>query len=195
MKERMITLMILTITLFVLFLRMPNGFYDSNTIPSLPQPIAEETVLITSAGQSIDTYIVKDLANELLIHNYFMPLATHNDLSKTNSVIIVFGYSDVIAHYQKLSITSEINRLNALILSAQKENKPIIGIFIGDKQRRDKQTDQLLTTLVSDLNYLIATESGNFDGFLYKITEESHVPLTIIDKVDSLSEPLVSIFR
>lgn len=85
--------------------------------------------------------------------------------------------------------------MNALILSAQKENKPIIGIFIGDKQRRDKQTDQLLTTLVSDLNYLIATESGNFDGFLYKITEESHVPLTIIDKVDSLSEPLVSIFR
>lgn len=195
MKERSITLIVFIVTLFVLLFKMPNDLSDVSTIPSLPQPIAEETVLITSAGQSADTYIVKDLANDLLIHNYFMPLATHNDLSKTNSVIIVFGYSDVSASYQNLTVAAELDRLKMLILGAKKEQKPIVGIFIGDKQRRDFKTDQLLTALVSDLDYLIATESGNFDGFLYNLAEEHRVPISVIDEVYNLSEPLVSVFR
>lgn len=42
---------------------------DIQNMPSLPKPIAKEMALITSAGQSIDTYIVKDIANKLMIHN------------------------------------------------------------------------------------------------------------------------------
>lgn len=174
---------------------IPKPEENYGSIPSLPQPLGQETVLITSAGQSSDTNVIKDMANEMMIHNYFMPKATGADLEKTNAVIIVFGFSPVNAKQQEFSVEDELKRVQNLIQMTKDQNKPIIGVFIGEKARRIDQTNLLLQELMPQMDYIITTIQSDYDNFLYDISMTSDIPITITESVYTISESLVSIFR
>lgn len=195
MKERIFTSLFLIAVILWQGISSKPYTKEYLSYPSLPQPIAEETVLITSAGQSTDTYVIKDMANELLIHNYFMPKANSNDMSKVNSVIIVFGYSKTGSFQYENFLEEESKRLFELIATAKEKQLPLIGVFIGGKQRRNDETDALLHAFLQDMDYIIGTESGNHDGLLFDLASEKDIPITLVKDIYSISEPLTSIFR
>ncbi|MGX8794496.1 DUF6305 family protein [Fusibacter sp. JL298sf-3] len=196
MNNRLFFIIILIISVYILVLSAQTASSEMlDTIPSLPQPIGEETVLITSAGQSMDTYIVKDMANELLIHNYFMPTATEADLTKTQSVIVVVGYSHTSDKLNTFTAEEEIDRVRALIKSAKSGGQSITTVFIGGKNRRGTETDAMLSALLPISDYIITTVDGDEDRFLYTLAQEAGRPITRCDDVKNVSEPLASIFR
>lgn len=195
MKERILSVSILLISVWVMLFHLPKAEENYGSIPALPQPIGKETVLITSAGQSSDTNVIKDMANEMMIHNYFMPKATGEDLEKTNAVIIVFGYSPINAKQQAFSAEDELNRVQKLIDITKNQNKPLIGVFIGEKARRIDETNLLLEKLMPQMNYIITTTNSDYDNFIYDLSMASKIPITITESVFSISESLVSIFR
>lgn len=165
------------------------------TIPSLPQPIGHETLLITSAGQSSDSYIIKDIANRLMIHNYFMPQATLVDLEDIQTAVVVIGYSEMGEKINAINHEDELKRLKELMATLSRKEIPIIAVYVGGRQRRDKITDQLIQEVVAQSRYVISTEEGDFDYLLSSLCIEKGVPLTLVKNITDISEPLASVFR
>jgi hypothetical protein len=164
-------------------------------LPSLPKPIAKEYALITSAGQSTEAYIISDIANKLMIHNYFMPEAKEADLEGINTLVFVVGYSSIGKKLHGISYDDEKKRIRELIEKSKKENLIIITVFIGGKNRRDKKTDELLSIICPDTDYLIATKESNYNSFLSELAKNERIPLTLINEVKDVAEPFVSAFR
>lgn len=194
--DRVLWIMFLFFVLFFIFLKGQSPNPSAHlTIPSLPRPIAKEMVLITSAGQSTDTYIAKDIANGLKIHNYFMPQATTLDLDGIQSVWFVIGYSETSEKLHDFTLESEKERIKNLIELSKKDNLPIIALYIGGKHRRGKQTDELISLVVPHSDYFVATDESNYDDYLMDLSKKYGVQITLLKQISNLSEPLASIYR
>lgn len=167
---------------------------DANVLPSLPRPIAKDKVLITSAGQSTDTYIIKDIANKLMIHNFFMPQAKYTDLEDINTVVFVVGYSSIGENLHGLSYNQEIKRIENLIKALRMKKITIITVFIGDRQGRTLKTSELLYLTCKYSDYVIGTQSNNNEYFL-DLAKLYNFKLTLVEDITGLSEPFASAFR
>jgi len=168
---------------------------DILTIPSLPQPIAKEAVLITSAGQSTDIYIIKDIANQLMIHNFFMPQAKETDLKDINTLVFVVGYSPIGEKMHDTSFEDEKKRIVQLLEKAKREDLKIVTISIGGNERRGYKTDELLKLICTETDYLIGMREANDDNLLWELAKKSDIPLTLVKRVNDISEPFASAFR
>lgn len=198
--RRMYFILVGIIFIVMLFI-MNDGVFkkkrETNVLllPSLPRPIAKEDVLITSAGQSTDAYIINDVANKLMIHNYFMPQAAEMDLEGVNTLVFVVGYSSLGGKINNLDFDDEKKRIAGLLDKAEKENLSIITLYIGGKQRRRKETDELIRIIGSRTDYLIATREANSDNFLSELSKTDKIPLTLVSEISDVSEPFASAFR
>jgi hypothetical protein len=165
------------------------------SLPTLPKPIAKEYALITSAGQGTDAYIINDIANKLLIHNYFMPQAEISNLEIVNTLVFVVGYSSTGEKLHGISYNTEKQRITGLVNKSKEENLVIITVCIGGKQQRDEKTEELLGIIIPESDYLIGTKDGNNDGFLSDLARSYKIPLTLVNGVNDISEPFASAFR
>lgn len=168
---------------------------DIPELPVLPRPIAKEPVLITSAGQSTDTYIVKDVANQLMLHNFFMPQAGEANLKDTNTIVFVVGYSPMGEKLHELSFDDEKKRITKLLDNLNDKNMTVLTIFIGGKQRRDQKTNELLKLICPKSHYIIGTREADFDNLLRDIANKNNIPLTLVRNINDVSEPFASAFR
>lgn len=164
-------------------------------LPSLPRPIAKEYALITSVGQSTDSYILNDVSNKLMIHSYFMPQAKASDLEGINSLVIVVDYSPLGEKINGISYEDEKKRVAELLKKAKDSNLTVIAVYISGKDRRNKRSDELLSLICPESNYFIGNKDANYDGFLSKLAKKSSIPLTLINGVNNISEPFASAFR
>ncbi len=169
--------------------------FTTQNLPSLPRPIAQEMVLITSAGQSTDTYIIKDIANKLMLHNYFMPQATTLDLEDINTIVFVVGYSHINEKLYNLDYEQELNRIQTLIEKGLKQGMTMITVYIGGDFRLDEQTMHLLEQVSLHSDYIIATHDGQGNKALLRISQEQGIPLTLVRKLTDITEPFASAFR
>jgi hypothetical protein len=165
------------------------------SLPTLPKPIAKEYALITSAGQGTDAYIINDIANKLLIHNYFMPQAEISNLEIVNTLVFVVGYSSTGEKLHGISYNTEKQRITGLVNKSKEEDLVIITVYIGGKQQRDEKTEELLGIIIPETDYLIGTKDGNRDGFLSDLARSNKIPLTLVNGVNDISEPFASAFR
>lgn len=199
MKLKAFTLILLAAILAVLGIYKFN-FSKRNEVnvlllPSLPMPIAKEYALITSAGQSTDSYILNDISNKLMIHSYFMPQARTADLDGINSIVFVVGYSSLGEKLSGISYENEKKRVAELLKKATEKKLTVISVYIGGKERRDIKSDELLNLIVPKSNYLIGTKDADYDGFLSILAKKSSIPLTLTNGVNNLSEPFASAYR
>ncbi|WP_411678800.1 DUF6305 family protein [Clostridium thailandense] len=189
------------IVIFMIFVTINSKIFEKKKeinvllLPSLPNPIAKEYVLITSAGQSTEAYIINDVANKLMIHNYFMPQAKMSDLKGINTIVIVVGTSPLGEKLNNINIEDEKKRVEELLKEAKKEKLVVITVYMGGKERRDKSTDELLSIICPQTNYLIGTKEANYDNFLSEAARSSKIPLTLINTVSDIIEPFSSAFR
>jgi hypothetical protein len=161
----------------------------------LSQPIAKETILVTSAGQSTETYILQDIVNGLRLSHLFMPQAYSSDLEGIASVVISVGYSEIGERLLKQSFTQEKQRFNTLIDKAKDLNIPIITVYLGGSGRRNTHTDALLKYAIEHSSYVIATEEGNLDGYISRLTDDFNCPLALVKHIKDISDSLASAYR
>lgn len=195
MDLMVLPVMIGVFAILVLSVGAPNNLSNLENMPSLPRPIAEETILITSAGQSTDTYIVKDIANKLMIHNYFMPQATTLDLDEINTIVFVVGYSRMSEKLYELDYEVEMERLKNLVDKGLHQNMSLITIYIGGDYRYDEDSSALLELIGSSSDYIIATADDSSNQALHQISKTNNIPLTIVQRLTDITEPFASAFR
>lgn len=159
----------------------------------LSQPIASEKLLITSAGQSISTYIMKDVANDLLLENTFKPSADVSDLEGVDSLVIVVGHSDIGEDLHNIDHQEEYGRIEELIKQAHEAQLPIIGIYIGGKQKNHQKTNQLLELVFSNSTYNIVTNEEY--PLIKNLFDDKKLPIIYVDNVKEIKGPFLSFFR
>lgn len=201
MKKRVILKRILLIFMgVVMALAIINWFKsvsykEHKTNIYLPHPIADEKILITSAGQSTDTYIVKNIANELMLHNYFMPKAEKVDSEIVRSVVIVVGYSPIGEMLNDSSYKEEILRIEKFIGSVKALDMPIVMVYIGGKERRNSKTDYFLKTVGKAASFIISTHDGDYDEFISNISSNNGIPLSLVRDIQEIKAPFASLYR
>jgi len=164
-----------------------------NQLTYLSQPIASEKVLITSAGQSTDTYIIKDVANDLLLENIFIPNAESSDLDGVKSVVIVVAHSYIGEFLHDIDYEDEYMRVQELVEDAQAKELPIIGVYIGGQMRNHKKTKQLIDLVFSSSSYNFFV--GEDHNLATQLSLETDVPMIYVDSMQQIKGPFSSLFR
>ena len=198
MKKNMLRVTLLAVfIILVMLINMP--LTDENktkafTLPGLPQPIAEEPIVITSAGQSTDTYIVYDIANRLMIRSYFMPQAIDIEIKEAKTIVFVVGYSSLGMKLQGKSYVQEKERIEELIKNTH-NNCTIVTVAMRGEQQYDNKTAELLRLVCSHSDYLIGMRESSNEIILAEIAREKDIPLTLVAGVNDIAEPFASAFR
>lgn len=164
------------------------------TLPGLPRPIARTPVVITSAGQNTDSYIINDVSNQLMIPGYFMPQAKDSDLSDANTIVFVVGYSALGSKLQNINYEEEKVRIEKLLKKAEDDNLTVLTVVICGEQFNNK-TEQLLRLIGKGTDYLIGLRKSSKESILIELARERDIPLTLVAGVKDIFEPFASAFR
>lgn len=201
-KKELINKKYSIVTILILFgLLLIGRYFDmeqnggESSFRALPRPIAKEPLLITSAGQSTDIYVVKDIANKLMLDNYFIPLATNQQIEGMESVVMVVGYSEVGIRLNELDFKKEKNRVGELLNEIADKDISLITIYLRGKQMLTKENRELLSLTSQYSDYLIVVEeNGTYENFS-DLAQMNDILITIVDDIIEVSEPFVSAFR
>lgn len=199
MKYRILRTALLAALIILLILScMP--FKDSSyekifTLPALPQPIAKAPIVITSAGQSTDTYIICDIANQLMIRSFFMPQARDVDLKDINTLVFVVGYSSLGTKLQNISYEDEKMRIEKLLKKAKDSRMKIVTVAMGGEYTQNDKTEELLKLVGAQTDYFIGIRESSNEGILTELAADNDIPLTLVGEVKDISYPFASAFR
>lgn len=191
-------ILIIILALLLIFVNMPFARKSESkvfTLPGLPRPIAKVPVVITSAGQSTDTYIINDIANQLMIRSYFMPQADDEDLEDINTIVFVVGYSSLSTKLQGISYEDEKIRIGKLLDRAEKFELKVITVVLGCEQPTDERNEEILKLIGDKADYIIGLKRSSNEKLIVELAEESNIPLTLVSDVNDISQPFVSAFR
>ena len=165
------------------------------TLPGLPRPIAKVPVVITSAGQSTDTYLINDISNQLMIRSFFMPQAEAEDIEDMNSIVFAVGYSSLGLKLQGISYEDEKTRIEKLIDMAKDNKLTIITVVLGGEQPIDDRNEEIIRLVGAKSDYIIGLKGSSNEELLAELAENDNIPLTLVRKVKDISEPFASAFR
>ncbi len=190
--------LLLILAVLLVLINMP--FEDKNspvvfTIPGLPRPIAKTPVVITSAGQNSDTYIIQDITNQLMISSLFMPQANDTDLEDVKTVVFAVGYSSLGAKYKDTSYEEEINRVKKLLEKAKKDKLTVLVVALGGDHADRNKTEGLLRLAGARADYLIGLRGSNSEIIMTELAEEENIPLTLVNSVNDVLRSFASAFR
>jgi hypothetical protein len=155
---------------------------------------AKEPALITSAGQSADTQMVKVLADRNKFGYRFHPSGGIENLQGVKSVIIVIGGSTKGMGAAGIDTDKEVSRIQQLLTKAQELKIPVIGIHIGGKARRGDLSDRFINLVAPKSSCLIVVKEGDSDEIFSKIASKNNIPITLVDKISDTQQSLKSIY-
>ncbi len=156
--------------------------------------VAKEPVLITSAGQSADTQMVKVLVERLKIGLKMNPLAGPEALSEVKSIIVVIGGSTKGMGAAGIDANKETARIEQVLSKAKEMKVPVIGMHIGGKARRGELSDRFIHLVVPNSSYLIVVKEGDSDELFSKTATANRIPITLVNKISEAQEPLKAIY-
>jgi hypothetical protein len=155
---------------------------------------AQEPVLITSAGQSADTQMVKLLVDRNKIAHQFNPLTGGEDLQNIKSLIIVIGGSTKGMGAAGIDAEKEASRIQKLLGKAKDLKIPVIGMHIGGKARRGDLSDRFIKMVVPQASYLIVVKEGDVDEIFSKDASKNSIPIVLVNKISEAQEPLKALY-
>jgi hypothetical protein len=109
--------------------------------------------------------------------------------------VFVVGYSPFGKKLHNMSYEDERKRISELLEKCKRNNLAVITVYIGGKERRGRETDELLKLICPYTDYLIGTKDSNKDGFLSGLAKDSRIPLTLVSSINDISEPFSSAFK
>lgn len=192
------TMILATLVILLLLVNIPfKGESGTQifTLPGLPRPIAKAPVVITSVGQSTESYIIHDISNQLMIRSFFMPQVKTMNMKDVNTIVFVVGYSPLGMKLQDISYEEEKERVEKLLEDAEENELEIIEIVLGGEHKYDKKTEELVRIIGTEADYMIGLRNSGRDSILNKLAKDGDIPLTLVNGVNDISDPFASAFR
>ena len=155
----------------------------------------EQPVLISSAGQSADVKLVKMLAQRQGLNATTILMATPEDLTGFETLVIVPGFSSKGLGAAGISQQDELERVKSLIKAANDLKIPIVLMHIGGNARRQGQSDSFNQLVADNSKQMLVVKQGDEDGFFSGIAKSKNIPLTVVEKIAETAEPLGNLFK
>lgn len=165
------------------------------TVLSVEAQKFEQPVLISSAGQSADVKLVKMLAQRQGLNATTILMAKSADLTGFKTLIIVPGFSSKGLGAAGISQQEEMERVQALIKSANNLKIPIVMLHIGGNARRQGQSDAFNQLVAENSKFMLVVKQGDEDGFFTTISKAKNIPLTLVVKIAETETPLGNLFK
>ncbi|GGK01412.1 hypothetical protein GCM10007063_24620 [Lentibacillus kapialis] len=166
-----------------------------NMYPNLPAPIADEKLLITSAGQAAESSVLLSIAENLNLEADYRPRALSTDLYDYNSVVIMLGFSINGLSQTERSYREELSRITALVAEARATELPIILVNISGKYRNNTQTWKLFEQIAPSADYFIGLKNMKKEAAYVNLIRKHSIPVTLVNKLEDLQTPFNSVFR
>jgi hypothetical protein len=155
---------------------------------------AKEPILLTSAGQSADSQIVKVLLERNKIGVKSIPLAGPGDLEGAKTLVIAVGGSSKGLGAAGIDADKELARVQQILAKAKQSGIPVLAMHVGGISKRGELSDRFISQVIPASAFLIAIKEGDQDGFLTRTAANSKVQILIVERISELQEPLKSIF-
>jgi hypothetical protein len=155
---------------------------------------AGEPVLLTSAGQSADSQIVKVLLERNKIVVKLAPLAGPEDLEGIKTLVIAVGGSSKGLGAAGIDADKELARVQKVLDKAKAAGIPVLAMHVGGISKRGELSDRFISQVLPVSAYLLAIKEGDQDGFLTKTAAKGKVPGQFVDRISELQAPLKTIF-
>ncbi|MBP1715484.1 MAG: hypothetical protein H6Q42_3687 [Deltaproteobacteria bacterium] len=154
----------------------------------------KEPALLTSAGQSADVQMVKVLLTRNKIANEMNPQADGDTFGDAKSVIIVIGGSAKGLGAAGLDADKEATRVQKILARIKEAKIPLIGMHIGGKAKRGDLSDRFIKMVAPQASYLLVVREGDHDGIFSQIASKNKIPISMVDKLAELQQPLKNLY-
>ncbi len=158
-------------------------------------PVAQAPIALTSAGQSADVKMVESLLKKTDFTYVIDTVMTGEQLGEAKTLVFAIGGSSKGLGAAGIDADEEIERIEALVTKAKEKDVTIIGMHIGGEGRRGELSDKFIEVTVAAVDYLIAVEGGNADGFLSDLAQTHKIPYESVDSIAASFDVLEKIFQ
>lgn len=173
-----------------------GGEGDGDEPHSPPPPrFAAETIVLSSAGQGNEVYVVQDVLSGLRLRSLFIPRAEPEDLDGAGSLIMTLGYSPVSLHMQGSNYEEEHARVEALLDAAAFRSLPVLALYLGERRGGGERYERLVDLVLRRADYVVAVASGGERERIGALAGARGVPISTVPRLEDLSLPLSAAFR
>lgn len=151
-------------------------------------------VLITSAGQCPDAFVVKVLFDRAKISSEYDELAEVDKLKGMKTLILVLGGSAKGLGAAGIDEDEELARIKRIIDKAKELKISTVGIHIGGEARRGPLSAKFIEASAPRCDYLIVKEDGNADGYFTKLGTSKNIPVTVIKDSNEIGGIFKTVF-
>jgi hypothetical protein len=157
-------------------------------------PKAAAPVLVTSIGQSLDAFQVQLAVKRAGVAFEYDAHAEAAALANVKTVFLAVGASLKGFGDAGITIKEELARTTHILDEAKKRGLHIVVLHLGGEERRDALSNQLIELAAPRAHRLIIRSDSDGDGLFAKISKEGNIPLTVIENIGDLREPLKAMF-
>lgn len=154
-------------------------------VQGLTEAIAEEPVLLTSAGQSADYEMVKTMLDKNDIKCEKNSLATSADLDGVKTLMLAVGGSSKGLGAAGIDANGELERVTELVDGAKEKGIIVIAVHVGGEARRGELSDKFIAPSLEKADYAIVVADGDKDGLMKGLAAKAGIPF---DEVSSMAD-------
>ncbi len=157
-------------------------------------PKAAPPILVTSLGQSLDAFQIQLAVKRAGIPFQYDSHAEADALADAKTVFFAVGASLKGFGDAGITIKDELARTTHMLEEAKKRGIYIVVLHMGGEERRDALSNQLIELAAPRAHRLIIRNDSDADGLFAKIAKDNKIPVTVLESVVELKDPLKEMF-
>lgn len=164
-------------------------------VKGIDGPIAEQPILLTSAGQSADVEMVKVMLDKSGLSYTLETMATEDNIGENKTLVLAIGGSSKGLGAAGIKPEDELDRVAKLITSAKEKGLKVISVHIGGEARRGELSDKFITPCLEVSDYILVVEEGNKDSLFTNVAGQKSIPMNTVKTMADVIEPLKLAFK
>ena len=151
--------------------------------PTIPGDTFSPPILLTSAGQSADVYVIQTLLWRSDLYQVVMaPVVQVKDLTdRYSTLVLAVGGSAKGLGVAGINFTEEYDRVERIIARAEELDVPILAVHLGGQTRRGEFSDPLIRLVLDSAAAAIVLTEGDTDDYMLDQILEKGIPVQYVD--------------
>jgi hypothetical protein len=170
-------------------------------------PTFEGPILVTSIGQSLDAFQVQLVTNRLGVPFEYHPHEGYDDtgekwvlafepshIADFKTLFLVVGASLKGFGEAGITVAEERARAQAMLAAAEMLGVKVVMFHPGGAERRDVNSDQLLTMVAPQADAILIDDQSDADMFIAGLAAQNMIPIVTVETPNDLAVPLRQMF-